>query len=73
MVNLSHYLLADFQQLNPGYSIIDLQAYHRNFRYVYEILKMLPEQPDPILLSQIFAQLTSLGRIHPVSTGVEPS
>ncbi|WP_234017392.1 hypothetical protein [Nostoc sp. 'Lobaria pulmonaria (5183) cyanobiont'] len=27
----------------------------------------------PILLAQIFAKLTFLGRIHPVSTGVEPS
>jgi hypothetical protein len=34
---------------------------------------MLPEIPDPILLTQIFAKLTALGRIHPVSIGVEPS
>ncbi|MEH2382386.1 MAG: hypothetical protein V7K27_26460 [Nostoc sp.] len=33
---------------------------------------MLPEIPEPILLTQIFAKLTSLGRIHPISTGVEP-
>ncbi|MFN6461525.1 MAG: hypothetical protein RMZ41_006705 [Nostoc sp. DedVER02] len=38
-----------------------------------EMLKMFPEIPEPILLTQIFAKLTSLGRIHPVSTGVEPS
>ena len=37
------------------------------------MLKMLPEMPEPILLTQIFAKLTSLGRIHTVSTGVEPS
>ncbi|MEH1891647.1 MAG: hypothetical protein V7K92_20060 [Nostoc sp.] len=43
------------------------------FRYVREMLKMLPETPKPILLTQIFAKFTSLGRIHPVSTGVEPS
>jgi hypothetical protein len=34
---------------------------------------MLPEMPEPILLTQIFAKLTSLGRIHPISTGIEPS
>jgi hypothetical protein len=34
---------------------------------------MLPEQPDPILLAQIFARLTSLGRIHNASTAVELS
>ncbi len=37
------------------------------------MLKMLPEMPESILLTQIFAKLTSLGRIHTVSTGVEPS
>ncbi|MCC5611879.1 transposase [Nostoc sp. CHAB 5834] len=73
MVNLSHHLLADFRQYNPGSGIIDLKAHYRGFRYVHEILKMLPETPEPILLNQIFAKLTSLGRIHNVSTGVEPS
>jgi IS4 transposase len=73
MVNLSHHLLADFRQHNPDSGIIDLKAYYRGFRYVREMLKMLPEMPDPILLTQIFAKLTSLGRIHPVSTGIEPS
>jgi hypothetical protein len=34
---------------------------------------MLPEIPEPILLNQIFAKLTSLGRIYNVSTSVEPS
>jgi putative transposase len=33
-------------------------------------LKMLPEIPEPILLAQIFAKLTSIGRIHNVSTAV---
>lgn len=73
MVNLSHHLLADFRILNPDSGIIDLKAHYRGFRYVHEILKMLPEIPEPILLNQIFAKITSLGRIHPISTGVEPS
>uniref|UniRef100_UPI0018667EA9 transposase n=1 Tax=Nostoc sp. MG11 TaxID=2721166 RepID=UPI0018667EA9 len=73
MVNLSHHLLSDFRQHNPDSGIIDLKAYYRGFRYVREMLKMLREIPEPILLTQIFAKLTSLGRIHPVSTGVEPS
>jgi hypothetical protein len=34
------------------------------------MLKMLPQPPDPILLPQIFAKLTSLGRIHNASTAV---
>ncbi|MEH2150458.1 transposase [Nostoc sp.] len=73
MVNLSHHLLADFRLLNPDSGILDLKAHYRGFRYVREILKMLPEMPEPILLTQIFAKLTFLGRIHPVSTGIEPS
>jgi hypothetical protein len=73
MVNLSHYLLAQFCQDNPGSGIVDLKAYCRGFRYVREMLKMLLEPPEPILLSQIFAKLTSLGRIHNTSTAVEPS
>jgi putative transposase len=73
MVNLSHHLLADFRLLNPDSGIIDLKTHYRGFRYVREMLKMLPQMPEPILLTQIFAKLTSLGRIHPVSTGVEPS
>ena len=73
MVNLSHYLLAQFREDNPGSGIVDLQAYCRGFRYVREMLKMLTQQPEPILLSQIFAKLTSLGRIHNASTAVEPS
>ncbi len=73
MVNLSHHLLLDFRLLNPDSGILDLKTHYRGFRYVREMLKMLPEIPEPILLTQIFAKLTSLGRIHPVSTGVEPS
>lgn len=73
MVNLSHHLLADFRIFNPESGMIDLKAHYRGFRYVREILKMLPEIPEPILLTQIFAKLTSLGRIHIASTGVEPS
>ena len=73
MVNLSHHLLADFRKHNPNSGIIDLKAYYRGFRYVHEILKILPQQPDPILLAQIFAKLTSLGRIHAVSTDFGPS
>ncbi|MBC6435110.1 transposase, partial [Nostoc sp. HG1] len=49
MVNLSHHLLSNFRLLNPDSGIIDLKAYYRGFRYVREMLKMLPEIPEPIL------------------------
>ncbi|MEH2084799.1 MAG: hypothetical protein V7K89_33955 [Nostoc sp.] len=36
-------------------------------------LAILTEIPESTLLTQFFAKLTSLGRIHSVSTGIEPS
>jgi putative transposase len=54
-------------------ALLILRVTQSGFRYVREMLKMLPEMPEPILLTQIFAKLTALGRIHPLSTGVEPS
>jgi len=73
MVNLSHYLLGQFRQDNPYSGILDLKAHYRGLLYIQEMLKMLPVKPDPILLSQIFAKLTSLGRIHNASTTALPS
>ena len=73
IVNLSHDLLAQFRENNPGSGIVDLQAYCRGFRYVREMLKMLPQQPEPIFNGQIFAKLTSVGPIHNASTAIEPS
>ena len=73
MVNLSHHLLAQFREDNPGSGIVDLKAYYRGLNYAHAMLKMLPGQPDPILLAQIFTRLTSLGRIHNASTAVELS
>jgi hypothetical protein len=34
---------------------------------------MLPQKPEPILLAQIFAKLSSLGRIHNASSTVPAS
>lgn len=50
-----------------------VKAYYRGFRYIWEMLKMLTEKPEPILLAQIFAKLASNGRIHPVPVDIEPS
>lgn len=57
MVSLSHYQLLDFRQHNPDSGIIDLKAPYDGFRYIREISKMLPEMPDPILLTQILPRL----------------
>jgi hypothetical protein len=42
---------------------------------VAETLKLLPEQPEPILISHIFEQVSQLGSIHyaPPSTAFQKS
>ncbi len=64
MVNVAHCLRADGQLRAPDYSILDLKADCRGYKYVEETIKMLPEKPEPILLAKILHQVASLGRIH---------
>jgi len=66
MVNVSQVLLREFRQTNPDSGVLDLKAYFRAAQYFEETIKMLPEKPEPFLLDQIFAQVASLGCIHPV-------
>ncbi len=70
MVNLSQVLLRDFRQTFPDSGILDLKAYFRAAKYFEEIIKLLPQKPEPILLEQIFGQVASLGCIHPVNVHV---
>ena len=42
----------------------DLKAEFRGRKYVCELLKLLPESPDELLISQFFAKIGSLGGIH---------
>ncbi len=64
MVNFSQRLLIDLWTADPACSILDLQALCRDGKYVAEAIKMLPEKPEPILLTRIFSRLAALGRIH---------
>jgi hypothetical protein len=66
MVNFSYALLQPFRQQQPDYSILDLKSHYRGCRYASETIKMLPQKPDPILLTDIFRQIARLGAIHPV-------
>jgi putative transposase len=68
MVNVSQVLLSHFRRFNPDFSITDLKALFRGYRYVEETIKLLPQKPDPILLANIFHTVTNLGRIHPATT-----
>jgi putative transposase len=64
MVGLSQVLLPEFRQTYPKSGVLDLKAYFRAARYFEETIKMLPQKPEPILLDQIFNQITPLGCIH---------
>ena len=65
MVNLSHPLLADVRLHQSDFSTLDLKAYWRGHKYLDEIVKLLPEIPEPILLKAMLDKVTSLGCIHP--------
>ena len=64
MVNVVYRLRADVQSRDPDYSVLDLKADYRGYKYVEETIKMLPEKPEPVLLAKILHQVAGLGRIH---------
>ena len=64
MVNVAYCLQASMRPHDPDYSILDLKADYRGYKYVQETIKMLPEKPEPVLLRQIFHKVAGLGRIH---------
>jgi putative transposase len=64
MVNVASCLQAQGRQDDPDYSILDLKADWRGYKYVEETIQMLPEKPEPILLRQILTKVAGLGRIH---------
>ena len=66
MVNFSYALLQPFRKHNPDYSVLDLKSQYRGYRYASETIKMLPQKPDAILMSDIFLQIARLGAIHTV-------
>ena len=73
MVNLSQLLMCDFRQTDPNFGVLDLKSYYRGHKYASEMLKMLPQKPDDILITQLFRNIATLGSIHvskpPVSSG----
>ena len=65
MVNVSQVLMCKYRQEDPDFSILDLKAHYRGYRYVMETIKMLPQKPDGNLVAQLFHKVAALGRIHP--------
>ena len=55
-----------------AFSVLDLKAYWRGYKYVTETIKLLREKPDPILISAIFRQVACLGSIHDTAAQLSP-
>lgn len=64
MVNAAQLLLRDFRKIQPSFGVLDLKAHYRGHKYVTETIKLLPEKPEPILLTKIFAKVVRIGGIH---------
>src|SRR6266852_5307354 len=64
MVHVAYCLRADGHTRDPDYSVLDLKADYRGYKYVEETIQMLPEKPEPVLLAKILNQVAGLGRIH---------
>lgn len=68
MVNFSDRVLKDFRRYSHSdFSLLDLKAFYRGFKYVDEIMKLLPQKPQPFLLNRILNQIANIGAIHPIS------
>ena len=70
MVNVAYRLRADSAPRDTAYSVLDLKADCRGYKYVEETIKLLPEKPEPILLAKILNQVAGLGRIHAAQPSV---
>jgi hypothetical protein len=73
MVNLSYRLLLDFRRTHPAFSVLDLKALARGYRYVHETIKLLPQKPEPFLLTRIFNRVAALTQIHPTQPALDPT
>ena len=65
MLNVAHLLLKPFRQTHPTCGILDLKAYCRGYTYVCETLQLLPQNPKPIVMAQIFDHIARRGSVHP--------
>ena len=65
MVNLVYVLLRERRRGDVQWSVLDLKAEGRGYKYVLETIKLLPESPDEDLIAELFRHVARLGRIHP--------
>ena len=70
MVNLSRRLIRDRRGIDPSASVLDLKTHYRGLSYAEEVIKLLPEKPEPSLLRRLMTAVTGLGRIHALPADV---
>lgn len=54
MVDVSQVLMCKNRQDDPDFSVLDLKAIYRGYRYVTETIQLLPQKPDENLVSHLF-------------------
>ncbi|MFT5196668.1 MAG: putative transposase [Candidatus Promineifilaceae bacterium] len=64
MVNVSQVLAADHADQKRHMSVLDLKALYHGRKYVREVLKFLPQLPQPFLIDALFARVAVLGSIN---------
>ncbi|MCH8960080.1 MAG: transposase [Bacteroidetes bacterium] len=64
MVNLSRAMMVDFRNVHPNFSANDLKAHYRGVKYVEEVLKLLPDQAEPLLIEAVFSNVLALGSVN---------
>jgi len=64
MTNFSQVMLEPYRQHDPDFSVLDLKAQFRARRYLSETIKLLPETPEPHLISRIWQRLSRFGGIR---------
>ena len=72
MVSVSVKLTDIFRCENTEYSVLDLKARYRGLKYLLEILKILPQKPEPIVIEQIAQHLGAIGAIHHTQPKLNP-
>lgn len=73
MVNIADYSRRQICPSEATFSVLDLKAYWRGYKYVTETIKRLREKPDPNLISEIFRQVACLGSIHDTVAQLSPA
>ena len=72
MVNVADCSRRQICSDEAAFSVLDLKAYCRGYKYVTETIKMLREKPDPILISEILRQVACLGSVHNTVAQLSP-